>query len=668
MTSTTLNYKGGFKAAFSKTFKQQLPGAIVLTVISIFASIYAAANTIIDNTRYVLETTKYSLHEDSFVLANSLGAVCIIFSLFLAMQMFREIYSKRACDTFFAMPIKRSEYFAAKYLLGVLLNVVPILLAVCIHSVILLSASTKLITYTLDFLMLLKLLIPVIFGVICIYSVFIFCAVLSGRRIHYFFLAVIALFAPMCVTNGIVDVMNTIWGAYVKSYPLTIVHPVQSLSMLMLDGLNYEVSTGQYLTMFLVYAIESLALFFGSYYVFKNRKAEIAEFTPAGKVIPFVFLSFVVAAEFMQTAANMKFALFVPVAIVFAVIATVIFSAVFYKKVFTKNTLITLAISSVVCIVFAAVVSLPNYNNYVKYVPDAEEVESVELVDGYMDIINYTTFSFYANPLPSYDFEESGSYKFTTAENIENAIALHKKIVDDETIKKGKALNSDSWGDMMDYNYEYVNSYECKIIYHLKNGKTVKRRYAVPAKMILEEMIALMKNEEALGQFGVTSINNDDLLYAVYNRDVYNNGGNSKRETRALTQQELEGLLSAYKEDLLNNTVKSEFIDYLSKYTGYYVDLYSDRDVYYYDDKIVDTEDEDFNYEPTDEHWVYMTYFYPNVSDKDREYYGALSIEELDKLTADSEDYHEKIGSDELYIYPENEQTYQYAQSIGLMD
>lgn len=662
MTSTTLNYKGGFKAAFSKTFKQQLPGSIVLIVLSIFASIASAAGTIMDNAANIIENTEYSITTESFVLANSFGAVCIIFSLFLAMQMFKEIYSKRACDTFFAMPIKRGEYFSAKYLVGVLFNVLPILLAVGIHSVILLSASTKLITYTIDFPLLLKALLAMIFGVICIYSIFIFCAVLAGRRVHYFFLVAIALIAPMCVTNGIVDSINTIWGAYVRSYPFTIIHPVQNLPLLMFNNLDYEVDTKQFLIIFLVNAVESVALFFGGYFVFKNRKAEIAEFTPAGKVIPFVFLAFVVIAEFMQTSANMKFEYYIPSAIVSAIMATMIFSAVFYKKAFTKNTLITLAVSSVMCIVFAVAVSLPNYTNYVKYVPDIEEVESVELIDGSMEITNFTFYNFYPNPLPSYDFEQSRLYKFTTAENIENAMQLHKKIIDDETIKKGKALNSDTWGDMMEYDYEYENSYDCMIIYHLKNGKTVQRKYAVPVKSISDEMAALMRNEESLSQIGITSIKSDDLLYAVYNSEVYDENSNSERVTRTLTQQEFEGLLNSYKEDLLNNASKAEFLDYLGGYTGYCFDIYSDR----YNDVPVDTENADDK--PTDARWVYITYFYPNVNSDDREYYKSLSIEELDRLSAENEKYHDNIASDSIYIDPGDKQTYKYAQSIGLVD
>ncbi|MDE5963933.1 MAG: hypothetical protein K2G65_00860 [Eubacterium sp.] len=219
---------------------------------------------------------------------------------------------------------------------------------------------------------------------------------------------------------------------------------------------------------------------------------------------------------------------------------------------------------------------------------------------------------------------------------------------------------------MMGYEYEYENSYECMLIYHLKNGKTIKRRYAVPAKMISDEMIALMRNEETLGQIGVTSINHDDLLYAVYNSEDYKDENSLKRDTKTLTAQEFEGLLSAYKEDLLNNTNKDEFLDYLSMYTGYYTDTYSDGYETCYYDSVVETKA--VNQELTREHWVYITYFYPSVTDKEREYYKSLSIEELDRLSANSEAYHECIQSDSFYFYPEDKQTYKYAQSIGIIE
>ena len=184
--------------------------------------------------------------------------------------------------------------------------------------------------------------------------------------------------------------------------------------------------------------------------------------------------------------------------------------------------------------------------------------------------------------------------------------------------------------------------------------------------MISDEMVSLMKTDEALSQIGITAIDYDDLLYAVYNNEAYQDSSSLKRDTKTLTSQELESLLRAYKEDLLNNTDKAEFLDYLSMYTGYYADIYNDR----YDDVSIDVpvDTKDVNGEPTGEHWVYLTYFYSSVEDKDREYYKSLSIEELDRLSANSEKYHECIASDSIYIVPEDNQTYKYLQSIGFID
>lgn len=665
MISTTLNYKGGFKAAFAKTFKQQLPGTIVLIFLAVFASVFSAASIIVSNVRDAINN-KYDITNDSILLVNYFCVICIIFSFFLAMQMFKEIYSKRACDTFFALPIKRSEYFAAKYLYGAAVNITAMLVAAVIYIVILLSASTKLVTYTIDFWAFLKISIAFLFDMLCVYTLFVFCAVLAGKKTQYFFFAIIALLAPMYITTGAIDIINKIWGADVNSFVASIIHPVQNILMLWESNIEYALSVDKYLLIILIEAVETVALYIIGYGTFKNRKAESAEFSPSGKVIPLIFLALVIAAEFSQFAAEMTYYIAIPSAIVFAVIGTMIFSGVFYKKVFVKNTVLTFTVSSAVCILFVGIVTLPGYSSYVKYVPEIDEIESAELIDGNMALMNYNSFSYYSNALSAYNFETSGPYKFTTADGIENAVKLHKKIVDDETIKKGKAINSDTWGDMMDYNYEYENSYECRIVYHLKNKRIVTRRYAVPAKMISDEMVSLMKTDEALSQIGITSIDYDDLLYAVYNNEAYEDSSSLKRDTKTLTSQELESLLRAYKEDLLNNTDKAEFLDYLSMYTGYYADIYNDR----YDDVSVDVpvDTKDVNGEPTGEHWVYLTYFYPSVEDKDREYYKSLSIEELDRLSANSEKYHECIASDSIYIVPEDNQTYKYLQSIGFID
>lgn len=667
MTSTTLNYKGGFKAAFVKTFKQQLPGAIVLILLAFVASIFMAATTIISNTRDTISNTKVNITYDSVLLVNYFCVICIIFSFFLAVQMFKEIYSKRACDVFFALPIKRSEYFIAKYLYGAAVNAVAVVVCAAVNVVILLSASTKLVKYTIDFSEFLKSVAVFLFNLLLIYTIFIFCAVLSGKKVQYFFFAVIALFAPVGITSGAISIINSIWGVDVNSYFASIIHPVQNILLLWESSIEYVLFVDKYLLIIIVEIIEAAALFIIGFRVFKKRKAETAEFEPSGKVIPLMFLVLLVAAVFIQLAAEMKYFIAIPLALVFAVIATILFSGIFYKKVFAKNTAISFAVGSVLCIFFVLMVNLPGYSGYVKYVPETDEIESVELIDGSMSYMNYNSFSYYSDGLPYDYFETSDLYKFTTEESIKNAVNLHKKIVDDETIKKGKAINSNTWGDMMSYDYEYENCYDCRIVYHLKKGKVVTRRYSVPVKMISDEMVALMRNEEALSQFGVTSINTDDFLFSTFNSEKYDDeNDNNSQKTKDMNKEQFIGFLDAYKNDLLNNISDADFIDYLSVYTGYYADIYSDKygDSYYYD--AVETQStEDVEY---DNYWVYVAYLNSNLSEADREYYRSLSNAELYRLSADSEEYYEKIASDSIYIYPEHKQTSKYLQSIGMIE
>lgn len=663
MTSTTLNYKGGFKAVFVKTFKQQLPGAIVLIFLSVLASVFSAASTIVSNASSIF-TNKYDITDDVILLVNYFCVVCMIFSLFLAMQMFKEIYSKRACDTFFALPIKRSEYFLAKYLYGAVINIVAMVVMAAINIAILLSASTKLVTYIMDFSAFFRIAAAFLFDALCVYTLFVFCAVLSGKRVQYFFFVIIALFAPVCTTTGAIDVVNKIWGVDANSFIVSIIHPVQNVLMLWESGVEYALSADKYLYIIIAMAVETIALFAAGYVVFKKRKAEIAEFTPSGKVLPLMFLAFIIAAEFLQCASKLNYFIAMPLAILFSVIGTMIFSGVFYKKIFIKKTAITFAVSGALCILFVGLVSFPSYSNYVKYVPETDEIESVELIDGSVGLMNYSSISYYTDVLSVYDFETSGSYKFAAADSIENAVQLHKKIIDDETIKKGKALNSGTWGDMMQYDYEYENSYECRIVYHLKNGKTVTRRYAVPAKMISDEMFALMKTEEALSQFGITAIKSEDIVYSTFESEIYSDDTEDyKKTSKNLSLQETEEILNAYKKDLLNVN-KAEFLDYLSRYTGYYVDYYTDR--YYYEDKHVDTEDMDYVSENS--YWIYVMSFTSDADDEYREKIKAMSVEELNKLSNNSEEYYEKLTSDSLYINTNYKNTYKYAQSLGLLD
>ena len=89
MTSTTLNYKGSFRAVFEKTFKQQLPGAIILICIAFIVSVFHAANTIITNVSDAYSVSnKYDITNESSWLVNYFCTFCIIFSFCLAMQVF----------------------------------------------------------------------------------------------------------------------------------------------------------------------------------------------------------------------------------------------------------------------------------------------------------------------------------------------------------------------------------------------------------------------------------------------------------------------------------------------------------------------------------------------------------------------------------------------------
>lgn len=661
MTSTTLNYKGGFRVVFAKTFKQQLPGAIILICIAFFAAVFNAANMIITNVNNSYRTNnKCDITYDTVWIVHYFCIFSIVFSFFLAMQMFKEIYSKRACDTFFALPIKRSDYFIAKYLYGAAVNIIAVLVLSAINVIILLSASTKVITYTIDFGEFVKIVTAFLLNLLLIYTIFIFCAVLAGKKVQYFFLSAIALLAPMFITTGAVDLINTIWGVDASSFISTIIHPVQNIYMLWENDIEYILSVDKYLLIIIFEIIEAVIFFVIGYRVFQKRKAETAEFEPSDKIISLVILAFLVAAVFLQLTSTVKYYFAIPLAIVFAVISTMIYSGIFYKKVFAKNTVITLAVSSAVCLLFFGIVSLPSYSGYVKYVPEIDDIESVELIDGYYDSVSYNGSSYYSDSM-TYGSELSGTFKFSADEGIRNAVELHKKIVDDKTIKKGKAINSSTWGDMMAYDYEYESSFDCRIVYHLKGGKVVTRTYSVPVKMISDEMVNLMKTDEALSQYGITSIKNENIVYSTFESEIYTEDSDDyNKVSKSLTLQQTEEIMNLYKKDLLNLN-KADFLYYLNEYTGYYYDDYS----YDYYDKPVDTEEDDYITENS--YWVYIMHYNQNADDEYREYIESLSAEELNKLSVASDEYYEKLETDSIYVYPEYENTYNYLKSEGLI-
>ena len=606
MTSTALKSKGNFAPAFKKVFKQRAVNSIVLLIVTVLISVAGEIMTFYDNMPFYSVNGKeiIDITEDASMMMLAMAAVCGLFSLITAPEMFKEIYKKQSCDHFFATPIKREEHFCASFLYGVLANIAAFAVSAVVFILPMIMYQSQKGGFTVQATFF-KSFVPILLAVLAIYSAFVMCAVAAGKRFHYMLLSFICLFSTPVAFEGIISVINRIWGFYISPALFTAVSPAENAfcSLFTEKPLGYCI----------ISIVEIAGMFAAGLILFKRRKAEVAEVAVSGRVVPFIILAVMATAAYMYIGAGRIAVIGIICGVVFAVITAMIFTAILYKAPFTKKTGITTACVCVVCSLIMGIINFPSYSSYVKNVPDAEDVESVTLTDLYSDTALYDSVLWVGN-IDYYEYEDGGKVEIKTPEAIAKAVEFHKSLVSDDTIKVSQqylSLNPFNLFDYIfgtDYDYDYYGDYSCTIEYKLKSGKTLSRTYnAVNTKYLKDSFVELMKTEEMFSQIKPLNYSEDEILYidisGSYDGLSYagSDGFTFRAEggdeyfnyiTRELDKKYYPKLVEAYKKDVLNSKSKERFCDMLNttagigfyidynSYDGYYSDNYIDISVY----------------------------------------------------------------------------------------
>ena len=581
MTSTASKPKNYTSLAFKRTFKGTLVNTVLALGASIVSVIIAFSSTAAD---IALSGANYN-HDSEYFTVEIMPPVVFVlalitgfFSLTTVPRMFRQIYKKQSCDSYFSVPIKREEYFVANYFYGFLVNIVCFIIPLAVY----LGAIQTMKSNLIDLGYVLKFASVFMLAVLAMYSAFVVCAVISGKRIQYLILSLICLFCTSTMLTGVATKICSIWGF---SGDLTLLNALSPIDNAIAGAYFYEgVEADNVIPLIIISLVEIIGLFIAGYIAFKNRKAETAESSLSGKVIPYVILAILVGAAFFFSATGTG-AVDIIVGIVLATLMAMAFSGIFYKKVFTKQTLITLI---GVCTVFTTLsigVMLPVFNGYVKYVPEAGEVDSVEFCS-VSHSGSYTGFSELLGTNVGYtDFGEE--IIFVEQENIEKIIALHNKSIEDDAIKTTRKKNNRSWLRIMLFidslhGYNYIPDTSYRIKYNLADGSTVERVYSVSNNLVTTEYYDVFQNEEALWQLEPMKYDNEKFLGVECS--VYNNGDEYLEESVELVNFDIEQYKKALVKDYLSmqrTTFISEFDSFESAYYGMYYGMYYDYDEYY---------------------------------------------------------------------------------------
>ena len=471
MTSTTLSFKSNFAPAFKKTFKQGLLNFISELVLAVLVSVIAIMITFSNYVDQYYVRGEVDITFGAMSVLGIMTVICGFSSLSLAPKMFKEIYKKQSCDMYFSLPIKRRDYYTSAYLLGVIVNVTGLVLSCALYAGIMPAFSNKNVQFTMDLGAFMPVFIAVLMALLAIYSAFVMCAVTAGKKIQYFLLALICLFCTSSALTGVLSNLNQIWGLSVDGFAVMAFDPMNNaINAVFAEGMDKMAA------LYIVSAIEIVGMFFAGLIIFEKRKAEVAEVTLTGKIIPYILLVDLAVAAYMYFSGTGAVSSII-LGIICAVLIAMAFSGIFYKKVFTKKTGITVGAVCLACTVFISCVYFPGHSSYVKKVPDASQVESIEISNVSVNSINLSVLT---NLLSEYDLDTDvySTITVTGEKAIADTIALHQKLVDDNVIEKSQSytnynlltmlMNSSVYDD-------YYGTYDVRLTYHLKSGKTLSR-------------------------------------------------------------------------------------------------------------------------------------------------------------------------------------------------
>ncbi|MDE6751738.1 MAG: hypothetical protein K2J59_03070 [Eubacterium sp.] len=414
--------------------------------------------------------------------------------------MFRGIYSKRASDFYFSLPVKRGMWFNAYFLFGVISFAVSYAIF-CISSMIAVNSNMlrQFRSVNLEAGCFLKYALMSFAALIVVYTVFVMCAVIAGRMWQYILLSFISSLALYGGVAGCICYLNTIYGFWLNlgdSY-------IASAVSLAFSG----ISDFSVLKFFIAAAAQFAVFYVAGYLSFKKRKAEVAENRLSGKVLPVVLTVICFLAEvFVCLGIGNEVSLFVRIlaAIIIVAVTAVVLSAIFFRKAMSKPVFASLFCAIIFSAATIISVQLISEKIYVNVVPEADEIESVSIYDynglGSSDI---TDLLYGINYLNISDESEVRNYKFLTDEAKEKAVELYKKLLSKET--RNNSNGFDEGGDT-------TLGIECK----LKNGRTIRRVYTVVIKDIIEEGIALFKTDEGLNKLDVFDFDPNDVVFSIF--------------------------------------------------------------------------------------------------------------------------------------------------------
>lgn len=555
-------------------FLVALGGCLIVSVAAAFIEYGFALSDVKIQTSFV----RYGVTDAFQTCFTVVFFLVLLYDVIAPAHYFSEIYSKRACDSYFAAPIKRADRFNAAFIMGAVVNIAAPLLPAATFFAFKFGGVPDKFKFSIDTELVNRYTVFAVAALLSVWAVFMLCAVIAGRLVQYLVLCGISSSFVLISALGVASRLNLVWGIKADLNAVASITPIGAL----FSGINTVETTYRALKICIPVSIVTVVLFYvAGLLAFKRRSSEVAESTLSGKIVPYAFLALFAFGGFVFFQASQSFLKTAAVGIAAAVINGLIFCAVFYKKAYTKQGAISVAATVAVGLVLLAFSYFPPEKSFVSYVPQAGDVKSAVLeVKNYSHGDAVPLVQYIGNVLYTGYSNEDNSYTITEPENIEKLVALHEKTVSDEARKKTAAYYRSLENEDVDYvDYDDLNSDDGTIgfavKYTLKNGKTVTRRYEVASSVIIDEYVAAVQNKEVLNQTSLSEESFKNIYFSYfsyYQNDEFGIYEETEGETvnlssvyhdsynNQLTAEQAEKLRELLIEDRLNET-KYEFIE-----------------------------------------------------------------------------------------------------------
>ena len=507
-SASSLN-KNQFARAFKTVFRRKIIGAVIVFALSLIASIAISTVTVFDYLFDSYNVGTVDITSELRTVIYVVSGICIVYNLFLAAGLFKEIYSKRACDYYFALPVKRGTAYFANVVFAFAVNILTFICSSAARYMCMLGFQSEKISFVVDKAVYFAGTASALASVLCVLSFLILCAVSAGRKVHYVILSVISIGGIDIILNGIKSNLEYIWGLKIDEAAAFAISPIGSLKIS-----SYSESVNEIAFLAAVGIIEAVAVAVLGYAVFAKRKAESAEVSLSGGFVEQAFLLVLLLAAFSAVRVNNLWGMII-FGIICAVIFSMIYNAVFFKKAFTKQSSVTLLAACTIGVAFLICVFIPSHDKFISYVPEQQEIEYVEITGREQDYYAASYASSSINYLiePYYGGRSYDTLKLSSEEAVEKTVAFHKKLIEKETIEKSNYYISTDFSALFGQYQEINRDCCCDIVYTLKDGSRVKRTYYAAGKCVEDEFADLMKTDEALSSMEPFSIKSDDILF-----------------------------------------------------------------------------------------------------------------------------------------------------------